>query len=173
MLLSRNSQVQSAQAAKNRHLAGLLFSITQYILALSKAQAAIHANLIAMKSLRAKREQSRTPPLFTFVRRSTLCGSTNGHHSRTYRTYPTPLQNMADSRSREGSAEIEAIEAAKENVLPLRQGRSASKLTGLLSKDRKSVENELKLGHERFQAEIEQVEADMDNNDDPLDVYNR
>lgn len=75
--------------------------------------------------------------------------------------------------SREGSAEIEAIEAAKENVLPLRTGRSASKLTGLLSRDRKSVETELKAGHDQFKAEIAAVEADLDNADDPLDVYHR
>lgn len=81
---------------------------------------------------------------------------------------------MSDnSNSREGSAEIEAIEAAKENVLPLRTGRSASKLTGLLSKDRKSMESELKAGHSKFQAEIDAVEADPDNADDPLDVYHR
>lgn len=70
-------------------------------------------------------------------------------------------------------ADITAIEAAKENVLPLHTGRSAAKLTGLLARDRKSLDSELKQGHDKFQAEIAVVEADPENCDDALDVYHR
>ena len=73
----------------------------------------------------------------------------------------------------EGAVDIDAIHQHKENVLPLSTGRSASKLTGLLSKDRKSVELELREGHSGFRQEIAEVEADPDSIDDALDVYHR
>lgn len=67
--------------------------------------------------------------------------------------------------------DIESIEASKENVVPLAQGRSARALSGLLSKDRKSAELALKQGHEDFQKEIAALESQ--DVDDPLDVYHR
>jgi hypothetical protein len=68
--------------------------------------------------------------------------------------------------------DIVEIEAQKENVLPLSSGRSASKLAGLLSRDRKSLDADLKREHQRFQQEIATVDIDPDV-EDPLDVYHR
>jgi checkpoint serine/threonine-protein kinase len=69
-------------------------------------------------------------------------------------------------------ADIDAIEASKENILPLATGRSASKLAGLLSRDKRAVDTELKQGHARFQRELETADADPEC-DDPLDPYHR
>jgi hypothetical protein len=68
--------------------------------------------------------------------------------------------------------DIVEIEAQKENVLPLSSGRSASKLAGLLSRDRKTLDADLKREHQRFQQEIATVDIDPDV-EDPLDVYHR
>ncbi|CAG8760120.1 1888_t:CDS:1, partial [Acaulospora colombiana] len=57
----------------------------------------------------------------------------------------------------------------KENIYPVKQGRSASSLSRVFSSDPSSRQAELQAGHEQFNAELEMVEE----LDDPLDVYNR
>ena len=59
----------------------------------------------------------------------------------------------------------------KENIQPLAAGRSAKALHTLFTSDRKTLQDDLRDGHNRFQKEIEQVE--QEGADDPLDVYHR
>lgn len=74
--------------------------------------------------------------------------------------------------SQEGvTVDVDAIEQQKENIQPLSTGRSAKALHSIFTSDRKALQDELKEGHDKFNAEIEQVEAD--GTDDPLDVYHR
>lgn len=65
--------------------------------------------------------------------------------------------------------DIGAIELEKENIQPIRQGRSAAFLTRLFSTQPGDRAHELTLQHQRFQEELEQI----DELDDPLDVFTR
>lgn len=84
---------------------------------------------------------------------------------------------MSDALACEGNGssasavDLSAIEQQKENIAPLAAGRSAKTLHTLFTQDRKTLNDELKAGHDRFNAEIDQVEKD--GADDPLDVYHR
>lgn len=80
----------------------------------------------------------------------------------------TPLEEGVSSGS---AVDLSAIEQQKENIAPLAAGRSAKVLHTLFTQDRKSLNDELKAGHDRFNEEIDQVEKD--GADDPLDVYHR
>ncbi|KAF9584079.1 hypothetical protein BGW38_007648 [Lunasporangiospora selenospora] len=65
--------------------------------------------------------------------------------------------------------DIDAIEFEKENIQPIRQGRSAMALSHLFSTQHEDRVQELSRRHLEFQAELEQI----DELDDPLDIYAR
>ncbi|KAG0201559.1 hypothetical protein BGX33_010248 [Mortierella sp. NVP41] len=65
--------------------------------------------------------------------------------------------------------DIEAIELEKENIQPLRQGRSAQTLARLFATQHEDRAQEQAVMHGRFQAEL----ANIDDLDDPMDVYSR
>ena len=73
----------------------------------------------------------------------------------------------------EHQTDIEVLEQCKENVLPISTGRSASKLSTLLTSDRKSVDAQLREGHQKFKDEIAAIENGTIDEDDSLDVYHR
>ncbi|BGO96013.1 hypothetical protein NBRC10512_006703 [Rhodotorula toruloides] len=57
------------------------------------------------------------------------------------------------------SVDISTIEAAKENIVPLQSGRSASQLAALSSSTRSGLGVKLDAEHARFQAQIDAVEV--------------
>lgn len=65
--------------------------------------------------------------------------------------------------------EFTSFEDHKENILPLRQGRSAGDLVTYFQMDPETREVSLQEGHESFRRELEKI----DELDDPLDVYIR
>lgn len=85
----------------------------------------------------------------------------------------SPVRDGNSSRTSEGNSavDLEAIEQHKENIQPLTQGRSAKALHSLLTSDRKTVNDELREGHEKFREEIET--AEREGADDPLEIYHR
>ena len=78
---------------------------------------------------------------------------------------------LEEGGSTASAVDLSAIEQQKENIAPLAAGRSAKTLHTLFTQDRKTLNDELKAGHDRFNAEIDQVEKE--GADDPLDVYHR
>ncbi|KAI8346509.1 Mad3/BUB1 homology region 1-domain-containing protein [Mortierella sp. GBAus27b] len=83
-------------------------------------------------------------------------------------SYSSLLRN-APPTSAARVVDIDAIELEKENIHPIRQGRSATLLTRLFSTQPGDRARELALQHQRFQEELEQI----DELDDPLDVFTR
>lgn len=77
----------------------------------------------------------------------------------------------SSSSASAAAVDLSAIEHQKENIQPLSSGRSARALHSLFTQDRRTLQEELREGHERFRAEIDAVERD--GADDPLDVYHR
>ncbi|KAH7060178.1 Mad3/BUB1 homology region 1-domain-containing protein [Linnemannia elongata] len=65
--------------------------------------------------------------------------------------------------------DIDAIELEKENIQPLRQGRSAQTLARLFTTQHDDRAQQQAVMHGRFQAEL----AHIDDLDDPMDVYSR
>ncbi|KAF9550082.1 hypothetical protein EC957_001568 [Mortierella hygrophila] len=65
--------------------------------------------------------------------------------------------------------DIDAIELEKENIQPLRQGRSALTLARLFTTQHDDRAQQQAVMHGRFQAEL----AHIDDLDDPMDVYSR
>jgi checkpoint serine/threonine-protein kinase len=65
--------------------------------------------------------------------------------------------------------DIDAIELEKENIQPLRQGRSAQTLTRLFTTQHDDRAQQQAAMHGRFQAEL----SHTDDLDDPMDVYSR
>lgn len=79
--------------------------------------------------------------------------------------------DTSSSSSNASAVDLSAIEQQKENIQPLASGRSAKALHTLFTADRKTLQDDLKEGHDRFKREIEQAESE--GADDPLDVYHR
>ena len=65
--------------------------------------------------------------------------------------------------------EFSSFEHQKENILPVKQGRSAATLSQIFSSEPSTRNAELKIGHDKFNAELE----NLDELDDPFDVYDR
>ncbi|KAF9126522.1 hypothetical protein BGW39_006569 [Mortierella sp. 14UC] len=65
--------------------------------------------------------------------------------------------------------DIDAIELDKENIQPLRQGRSAQTLARLFATQHEDRAQQQAVMHGRFQEEL----AHIDDLDDPMDVYSR
>ncbi|KAG0001839.1 hypothetical protein BGZ65_003138 [Modicella reniformis] len=85
--------------------------------------------------------------------------------SSSFSSLPRPASSVPVA----GVVEIEAIELEKENIQPIRQGRSALFLTRLFTTQPEDRAHELALQHQQFQEELEQI----DELDDPLDVFTR
>ncbi|KAG2220023.1 hypothetical protein INT45_012199 [Circinella minor] len=65
--------------------------------------------------------------------------------------------------------EFSTIEGQKENVMPRREGRSATSLVTLYNTSSEEREQQLQQGHDQFSLELQ----DSNDLDDPLDVYLR
>ncbi|KAI7853596.1 Mad3/BUB1 homology region 1-domain-containing protein [Circinella umbellata] len=65
--------------------------------------------------------------------------------------------------------EFSTIEGQKENVMPRREGRSATSLVTLYNSSSEEREQQLQQGHDQFSLELQ----DSNDLDDPLDVYLR
>ncbi|CAG8546661.1 10350_t:CDS:2 [Racocetra fulgida] len=65
--------------------------------------------------------------------------------------------------------EFSSFEHQKENILPLKQGRSGASLSRVFSGDSYSFGIDLQAGHAQFRAELE----NLNELDDPFDVYHR
>ncbi|CAI2174175.1 216_t:CDS:2 [Funneliformis geosporum] len=65
--------------------------------------------------------------------------------------------------------EFSSFEHQKENILPVKQGRSAAALSQIFSSEPSALYTELQAGHDKFNAELE----NLDELDDPFDVYDR
>ncbi|CAG8711797.1 10234_t:CDS:1, partial [Cetraspora pellucida] len=65
--------------------------------------------------------------------------------------------------------EFSSFEHQKENILPLKQGRSGASLSRVFSGDSYSFGIDLQAGHAQFRAELET----LNELDDPFDVYHR
>ncbi|KAF9355685.1 hypothetical protein BGX34_010312 [Mortierella sp. NVP85] len=85
--------------------------------------------------------------------------------SSSYSSHPRSTSSVPVARV----VDIDAIELEKENIQPIRQGRSATLLARLFSTQPGERAHELALQHQRFQEELEQI----DELDDPLDVFAR
>ncbi|KAF9171514.1 hypothetical protein BGX21_007830 [Mortierella sp. AD011] len=85
--------------------------------------------------------------------------------SPSHSTSPPSLSGYPNSRI----VDIAAIELEKENIQPIRQGRSAQVLSRLFATQRDDRAHELELHHQHFQAELERA----DELKDPMDVYMR
>ncbi|KAF9352988.1 hypothetical protein BGX26_009236 [Mortierella sp. AD094] len=80
-------------------------------------------------------------------------------------TSPPPHSGFSNSQI----VDIAAIELEKENIQPIRQGRSAQVLSRLFAAQHDDRAHELALHHQHFQAELERA----DELKDPMDVYMR
>ncbi|KAF9909558.1 hypothetical protein EC991_008383 [Linnemannia zychae] len=81
----------------------------------------------------------------------------------------TPPPVSSSSFSSTTIVDIDAIEFDKENIQPLRQGRSAQTLARLFTTQHEDRAQQQAVIHGRFQEEL----AHIDNLDDPMDVYSR
>jgi checkpoint serine/threonine-protein kinase len=90
-----------------------------------------------------------------------------------FRVDPSPSHSekfhltSVPSPSRSSTPELADIEAAKENIAPLPQGRSAKALTRIVNATHESRAQYLSASHDAFKHEIEGCEE----LDDPLDVF--
>jgi hypothetical protein len=65
--------------------------------------------------------------------------------------------------------EFSSFEHQKENILPIKQGRSAATLSQIFSSEPSVRNAELQVVNDKFKAELENI----DELDDPFDVYDR
>ncbi|ORZ06296.1 Mad3/BUB1 homology region 1-domain-containing protein [Lobosporangium transversale] len=91
------------------------------------------------------------------------------HHQDYSKERSLPPSPPRDSFSPSHVVDIDAIELEKENIQPIRQGRSAQVLSRLFSTQPVDRAHELALQHQRFQAELDRI----DELKDPLDAYMR
>ncbi|CAG8804116.1 33969_t:CDS:2 [Gigaspora margarita] len=90
------------------------------------------------------------------------CKPSNSPPPRTYQ--PSTSQEQANCLP-----EFSSFEHQKENILPLKQGRSSASLSRVFSSDPYSLGIDLQTGHAQFKAELE----NLNELDDPFDVYHR
>ncbi|KAF9929597.1 hypothetical protein FBU30_001438 [Linnemannia zychae] len=91
-------------------------------------------------------------------------------HDLTLDSYTQPQSTTTDVYSTISNVvNIDAIELEKENIQPLRQGRSAQVLTRLFTTQHDDRAQQQAAMHGRFQEEL----AHLDELEDPLDVYSR
>ncbi|CAG8784367.1 23024_t:CDS:2, partial [Dentiscutata erythropus] len=90
------------------------------------------------------------------------CKPSNSPPPRTYQ--PSTSQEQVNC-----IPEFSSFEHQKENILPLKQGRSSASLSRVFSGDPYSLEIDLQAGHAQFKAELE----NLNELDDPFDVYHR
>ncbi|RIB13826.1 Mad3/BUB1 homology region 1-domain-containing protein [Gigaspora rosea] len=90
------------------------------------------------------------------------CKPSNSPPPRTYQ--PSTSQEQANCLP-----EFSSFEHQKENILPLKQGRSSASLSRVFSSDPYSLGIDLQAGHAQFKAELE----NLNELDDPFDVYHR
>ncbi|CAG8480534.1 5192_t:CDS:2 [Paraglomus occultum] len=76
---------------------------------------------------------------------------------------------LSPSPFRHNIPEFSSFEHQKENILPLKEGRSAASLSEVFSKDHALRTTQLASAHATFAAELDT----LDELDDPLDVFNR
>ncbi|KAI1316801.1 hypothetical protein EDD11_009467 [Mortierella claussenii] len=88
------------------------------------------------------------------------------HHSRDPELSSSPPRSAFSSSH---VVDIDAIELEKENIQPIRQGRSAQVLSRLFSTQHDDRAHELALQHQRFQLELEHI----DDHKDPMDIFMR
>lgn len=92
---------------------------------------------------------------------------------------PAP-QRLTTSPPPTPTTDFALLESQKENIRPLREGRSAATLSTLFVKEPSAAERVVNEGHAQFQKDIEEAERrdkegeDMvDEVQDVLDLYNR
>ncbi|CAG8610442.1 16718_t:CDS:2 [Funneliformis mosseae] len=77
--------------------------------------------------------------------------------------------NNKEFQHQKNIPEFSSFEHQKENILPVKQGRSAAALSQIFSSEPSALYTELQAGHDKFNAELE----NLDELDDPFDVYDR
>ncbi|CAB4445658.1 unnamed protein product [Rhizophagus irregularis] len=85
-------------------------------------------------------------------------------------TQPEPINSKEYiSNEQKLIPEFSSFEHQKENILPIKQGRSAATLSQIFSSEPSTRNAELQVGNNKFNAELE----NLDELDDPFDVYDR
>ncbi|KAF9432380.1 hypothetical protein BGZ76_010890 [Entomortierella beljakovae] len=91
------------------------------------------------------------------------------HNGENGVSLPTSPRHGSSTYSVSRIIDISAIELEKENIQPIRQGRSAQVLNRLFTAQHDDRAQELALQHQIFQSELERA----DEFNDPMDIYMR
>ncbi|GES85253.1 hypothetical protein RCL_jg18070.t1 [Rhizophagus clarus] len=88
-----------------------------------------------------------------------------------HKIQPEPVNNNKEHTSSEQKLipEFSSFEHQKENILPIKQGRSATTLSQIFSSEPSVRNAELQVGNDKFSAELE----NLNELDDPFEVYDR
>jgi Mad3/BUB1 homology region 1 len=88
---------------------------------------------------------------------------------------PTLDDVFNDGKDRNELVDADVIEAVKENIQPLQQGRRATALSAIFSTPHGQRDTILSRNRARFRLQLTQAlqDVDEDEDEDPLDVYSR